>query len=333
MSYLNRVFLLFCFVCLAACDPDVAIDEDTLVSQLHHIDSLYTLHQVVAPAPEVTMPMPSATEDTIIVQLELKDGWGPFESGLSLSRSFPVKRGPEYDPSTYRTQEDDPWTNTFEAVKGIPDSLENVRLIQESMQLEQAVNHAYKTGLMEEEFAMTWFREGPPTYLTEAYVDQWVSIVIGEFEDKIVLLFDTDNDENFEGETPLVLPRMPPNFTLSTSEGWQALPGARVAYEYFDGSLIREGQAFMRVNPYFNPYARYSASASPTFADRMRTRVQEALTPVSERSVMVGPSQHWEGEFAVDGQAYRIMLGNSNYGGIGPDSTIVEPVVLIPFMG
>lgn len=286
---------------MLSCDCDSFVNEEALLSELLRSDSTF-MQTPTSVDPEIAMPLPSSTEDTIIVQLELQEGWGPFQGSMAINRVFSVKPGmDELDPSTLDELQDSPWRDLHEAVRGIPDTLTNIRVAQESMQLEQAVNHGFKAGLMDEGFAMGWFREGkPPSYLTNQYVDQWVSVLIGETSSNVVVIFDTNNDESFEGEQPLLLPRMPSTYRLLSAEGWNALPSALVSYEYFDGSLIRQGQSYLKINPYHAPQGE--------------GETQAAANPV--RDVLAGPSQFWKGNFSVNGRSYRIALSNSNYGGM-----------------
>gem|GEM_PF-2191866 len=297
----KQLAFLLLALCLLSCDRDGFVNEEALLSELQRSDSTF-LQIPPRVDPEIEMPLPSSTEDTIIVKLELQEGWGPFQGSMAINRVFPVKPGmAELDPSTLDALQNNPWKDVYETVRGIPDTLTNVRIVQESMQLEQAVNHGYRAGLMDEGFAMGWFRERePPSYLTNQYVDQWVSVLIGETSSNIVVIFDTNNDESFEGEQPLLLPRMPSSYNLLSAEGWDALPGVRVSYEYFDGSFIRQGQSYLKINPYHAPQGRDESQAAVT----------------SGRDVLAGPSQFWKGNFAVNGRSYGIALSNSNYGGM-----------------
>ena len=109
---------------------------------------------------------------------------------------------------------------------------------------------------------------------------------------------------------------MPSDFTLLSKEGWDALPIVPVAYEYYDGSFIQEGTAYMKVNPYLDSFRDARSSMGSMLVKRANKMLQETLTSYSARDVMVSTSQHWKGEFAVDGHTYHIALSNSDYGGM-----------------
>ena len=211
---IRQVILSLGLLCLLSCESNPPLEEDALVAQLQHVDStvIWTENQL---GPEIAMPLPASTEDTIIVYLEQERGWGPFEGAMGLQGSYLVKNNRELDPRTISRFENDHWPKVREKVTGIPDTLDDLRVVQDAMQLEQAVYHGYKNGLMDEAFALSWFREREvPTYLTDEFVDQWVSMLIGEYKGSPVVVFDTNNDESFEGEQAIEYPDMPSDFTL-----------------------------------------------------------------------------------------------------------------------
>ena len=143
----RQVIFSLGLLCLLSCENNPPLEEEALVAQLQHVDST-VIRAENQFGPEIIMPLPASTEDTIIVYLEQERGWGPFEGSLGLQGSFLAKNNRELDPRTISRIEDDPWPMVREKVTGIPDTLNDVRIVQDAMQLEQAVYHGYKTGLI-----------------------------------------------------------------------------------------------------------------------------------------------------------------------------------------
>lgn len=240
-------------------------------------------------ASEIVMPLPSSTEDTIVVMLDPMEGWGPFAPSMSMTSGFPAKGETELDPS--QDLGDSPWRNVYEKVSGIPDTLQNVRIVQEALQLEQAVYHAYKTGLMDSAFAMTWNGGAIPTYLSSAFIDQWASILVAEDKQgRTIIIYDTDNDEDFTAETAHVFPDVWRKQKRESAKPWEEMPGQWVSFDFFDGSVIQSGSAFLKIDPFY--------------------------FPKRPENMVAGPAQYRLGEVATGGHAYTIALSNSNYSGV-----------------
>ncbi len=181
------------------------------------------------------LPVTQLGADTIRVDLALVEGFHQF-SPRRWAR-FPLEK-------------EGPWANMWEQVTDIPLDLNKVTIRNVNMQLEQTVFHGWKSGMMEEDFALRWLGERDTTHLTPHFVDHSVSFLVGSDDaGALVVMFDADNDESFLGEQRFTYKDVWSSEQISADDR-KVLPLVRVAYQYYDGQYIRNTEALLQADPY-----------------------------------------------------------------------------------
>ncbi len=205
--------------------------------------------------------------DTLTVQLSRADGTSPFAHMLGFSKAE--------DPS-----EDDFWARIRPAVIGIPDSLLQPELYAEHMQIEQLAFHGYHIGEMDSSEYASWADDASydSTLYTAAYVDQEVMYVMAFTADsQRVVLFDTDNDEDFADEVVHTFPAM------DDERDWREtvllLPRVEVSFDFFDGEEVVTSSLPVLVDP-LNKFA------------------------ISRNAVVFGSEMYHTGTLTVKGEQY-----------------------------
>lgn len=210
--------------------------------------------------------------DTLLLLLERTEGYGPFQAASTLLS----ERGPD--------AASDPWFPGIEAVTGVPDTLLEPSVRMFNFQMEQHAFQTYRRGLLDKNFYLFWreVANSDTTRLSLDFVDQMVAVVVGRdsLGNEIALL-DTDNDEDFSDETPLVFatPGDP-----QPGEAVDDVPTREVTFEYFDGDSIRTASARLVVTNITMPGG-------------------SSITGISRK-------EHHAGRFRVNGQPYQMAVSN-----------------------
>ncbi len=162
----------------------------------------------------------------------------PFAHGLSPA-------------SAYDTTSATVWAKTQQEITGLPDTLHDLQVYYENLQIRQLVYYGFKAGMMDSTYYESWtqnvvFNEAD---YTSEFVDQQMHFVYGRDADSNhVFIFDANNNEDLSDDTATVVPPDAP------TDDWQALesylPQIPVEYELYDGEHIVPAQTKIMVHPY-----------------------------------------------------------------------------------
>ena len=215
----------------------------------------------------------------------------PFAAAYSLIRATDASEG-------------NPWAKTLQKTTNIPDSLLDVKVYDQNLQIHQLVYYAYKSSLIDSIFYESWISnvEYDESLYTTDFVDQQVHFALGRDADSnFVLIFDTDNDESFRNEESYLLSKDVASKDWMNQE--MLLPVVEVEYELFDGHELRKTTERLRVNPF------------------------QTYMP---GTVMIGKASYNQGELTYKGQAYAWWLGNMSPGAaVGSQARVwFEPLLV-----
>jgi|GEM_PF-5043023 len=178
--------------------------------------------------------------DVLRVELTAAEGDSPFGHYSSIVN-------PE-DPASTRFS-----ARMRQPVTGLPDTLLDIRVFSEHMHYEQLRYQAYKTGAIDSTEFYDWAgTDFDTTGLSPQFVDQEVYFALGWTADSVqVLLFDTNNNEDFSDEEVYILPAKKPD--QSALEIFWSMPRVPVNFELYNGENIVEVSIPMVVNPAVPP--------------------------------------------------------------------------------
>ena len=197
------------------------------------------------------------TPDMLIVELTPQRGYGPFRIGMGQARTA-------HEPG-------DAWYGLRGATRGVPDTLQDGRLVFHDFDFWQLVYQRYREGALAPEQALDVLSEwGIDTLsLSPEPVNVSVAVFAGrDVEERHVLVFDTDNDEDLSDEEAVTLPADEPEDV----PWFEAGASAKVAFEFYDGQQIQQDSVFLRVNPYEIPkHGVYMVSADRYYTGETQT--------------------------------------------------------------
>ncbi|MBX2819956.1 MAG: TlpA family protein disulfide reductase [Rhodothermaceae bacterium] len=220
--------------------------------------------------------------DVLKVELAVAEGDSPFGHYSSIVN-------PEDSSSTGFS------ARMRQPVTGLPDSLLDIRIFSEHMHYEQLRYQAYKTGVIDSTEFFDWAGADFDTSgFTPEFVDQEVYFAVGWTSDSVqVLLFDTNNNEDFSDEEVYQLPARDPD--QSAREIFRSMPRVPVNVEMYNGVNIEEVPVPIVVNP----------AVPPSMA--------------STGAVWFGSELHNRGTLSYKGQEYAWWATNLVYAGIFED--------------
>ncbi|MEM6647322.1 MAG: TlpA disulfide reductase family protein [Bacteroidota bacterium] len=144
------------------------------------------------------------------------------------------------------------WAKLLEEVSGVLDTLLDVTVYAENVQIYQSIYQGYRAGVLDSTEYADWtgdrddFDEND--YSAE-YVDQQIHFALGRAQDSsFVFIADTDNDEEFADEQLYLMPAEAPSDNWMATQ--QLLPAVDVQVEFYDGSEILTRTATLSINPY-----------------------------------------------------------------------------------
>ena len=221
----------------------------------------------------------SNDSDLLTIQLINGTGQTPFAHGMSVAEPVDTTR-------------ESVWTNLIQPVAGIPDTLLDPKLYTQNIQIRQLVYESFVTGKMDTSFYEGWTASTyfDPADYTSEYVDQQVHFILAHDADSNrVLIFDADNDEDFEGESAYILVDPGPN--VGWLEAIADIPSIEVQFDLYDGEQIATQTADLIVNPFMS-------------------------MPNGRRVVLFGSLAYKTGELIHNGQKYAWWVANTNSAGI-----------------
>ena len=180
----------------------------------------------------------SQDAEKVTIELVYGEGESPFAHMMSMTRPVDSTR-------------DSFWETIVEPVTGIPDTLLDPKVYAENIQIRQLVYQSFVSGKMDSAFYEGWTSntDYDPSNYTAEYVDQQVHFVLAHDADSNqVLLFDTNNNEDFSDETAHTLLDQGPD------AGWyeiiSRIPSIKVQFDMYDGERVVTQASNMLVNPF-----------------------------------------------------------------------------------
>jgi len=144
------------------------------------------------------------------------------------------------------------WAKLLEEVSGVPDTLLDVTVYAENVQIYQSIYQGYQAGVLDSTEYDEWIGdrdEFDENDYTAEYVDQQIHFALGRTQDSsFVFIADTDNDEDFADEQSYLMPAEAPSANWMGTQ--QLLPVVDVQVELYDGSEIRTLTTTVSINPY-----------------------------------------------------------------------------------
>ena len=221
----------------------------------------------------ITITVNAQFPDTLKINTERVNGYGPFARSFSFIETLPA---------------DNPWINAIPEIKGIPNNLEYMMFGTEQTDFLQHTYQSYYANKINEELfnscKMDWIWQPLPSEYTNQFVKLDIAVVAGYDSTGILKIkVDKNNNYDFSDDEYFTLPAKLPgqNFWGRYTD----LMPFEVSYEYYDGKSINQAKAWL--------YLDYSPEL---YASK-----KEKPYPIV---LAIDYAEHHIGEFYINGKKY-----------------------------